>query len=118
GERVGVAGCGTSLHVARAYAALREASGAGETDAFPASEFPRTRRYDRLVAITRSGTTTQVLPLLSRMGDTPPPVRTAAAPPRAASLADPPVVLAFADERSVVQTRFATTALASLRAHL
>src|SRR5437763_1533383 len=34
GERVAVAGCGTSLHVGRSYAALREASGAGETDVF------------------------------------------------------------------------------------
>ena len=32
--------------------------------------------------------------------------------------ADDVVVLDFADERSVVQTRFATTALALLRAHL
>src|SRR4029453_8460824 len=109
GERVGVAGCGTSLHVARAYAALREASGAGETDAFPASEFARTRRYDRLVAITRSGTTTEVLQLLDRIGDTPRTVITADAASPAVSLADRLVVLAFADERSVVQTRFATT---------
>ena len=118
GERVAVAGCGTSLHVARAFAALREASGAGETDAFPASEFPGTRRYDRLVAITRSGTTTEVLQLLDRIGDTPRTVLTADAASPAASLADRAVVLAFADERSVVQTRFATSALALLRAHL
>jgi fructoselysine-6-P-deglycase FrlB-like protein len=118
GERVAVAGCGTSLHVAGAYAALRETSGAGETDAFPASEFPRTRRYDRLVAITRSGTTTEVLQLLDRIGDTPRTVVTADAASPAASLADPAIALAFADERSVVQTRFATTTLALLRAHL
>jgi CRISPR-associated protein Cas5a/b/c len=118
GERVAVAGCGTSLHVARASAALREASGAGETDAFPASEFPGTRRYDRLVAITRSGTTSEVLQLLERIGDTPRTVVTADAASPAASLGDPTVALAFADERSVVQTRFATTALVLFRAHL
>ena len=118
GERVVVAGCGTSLHAARAYAALRESSGAGETDAFPASEFPPTRRYDRLVAITRSGTTTEVLQLLERISRTPRTVITADAASPATSFADATVALAFADERSVVQTRFATTALALLRAHL
>ncbi|MGH8966944.1 MAG: sugar isomerase, partial [Actinomycetes bacterium] len=40
GERVAVIGCGTSWFVAQAYAALREQRGAGETDAFAASEFP------------------------------------------------------------------------------
>jgi fructoselysine-6-P-deglycase FrlB-like protein len=58
GERVCVVGCGTSLYVAQAWAALREAAGHGETDAFPASELPAARRYDVLVAISRSGTTT------------------------------------------------------------
>lgn len=38
GERVAVVGCGTSYFIARAYAALRESLGAGETDAFPASD--------------------------------------------------------------------------------
>ena len=35
GERVAVVGCGTSWFMAQAYAVLREASGDGETDAFP-----------------------------------------------------------------------------------
>jgi fructoselysine-6-P-deglycase FrlB-like protein len=104
GERVAVAGCGTSLYMAEAYAALREAAGQGETDAFPASEFPLGRRYDRLVAITRSGTTTEVLDLLERV-DAPTVTLTGDALP-------------FADEESVVQTRFATSALALLRASL
>ena len=58
GERVAAIGCGSSLNVARGYATLREAAGQGETDAFPASEAPLTRRYDRLVFISRTGTTT------------------------------------------------------------
>ena len=118
GERVAVAGCGTSLYVARAFAALREASGTGETDAFPASEFPSARRYDRLVAISRSGTTTEVVQLLERLDRAPRTVVTADAGSPAASLAEAPIVLDFADERSVVQTRFATSALALLRASL
>src|SRR5215813_5806642 len=66
GERVAVIGCGSSLNVARCYATLREAAGQGETDAFPASEVPATRRYDRLVYISRTGTTTEVLDALRR----------------------------------------------------
>jgi fructoselysine-6-P-deglycase FrlB-like protein len=104
--------------MARAFAALREASGAGETDAFPASEFPSTRRYDRIVAITRSGTTTEVIQLLERLDDRPRTVITAGQGSQAASVADASIILGFADERSVVQTRFATSALALLRAHL
>src|SRR5690348_15872143 len=64
GERVAVVGCGTSWFMGMAYASLREQSGEGETDVFQASEFPYGRRYDRLVAITRSGTTTEIIQLL------------------------------------------------------
>src|ERR1700745_4045397 len=64
GERVAAVGCGSSLNVARCYAALREATGQGETDAFPASEVPATRRYDHLLYISRTGTTTEVLDAL------------------------------------------------------
>ncbi|MGK5730325.1 SIS domain-containing protein [Streptomyces sp. URMC 124] len=119
GERVAVTGCGTSWFMAQAYAALREASGQGETDAFAASEFPVSRTYDRLVVITRSGTTTEVLDLIEEVrerwevfaltGDPASPVVRAA---------DEAAVLDWADEKSVVQTRFATTALAYLRAGL
>lgn len=119
GERVAVVGCGTSWFMAKAYAALREQAGQGETDAFQASEFPRRRRYDRVVAITRSGTTTEVLDLLNDLaGGTPTTVLTADETQPAARIADQAVVLDFADEQSVVQTRFATSALALLRAHL
>jgi fructoselysine-6-P-deglycase FrlB-like protein len=117
GERVAVVGCGTSWFMAQAYAALREQAGHGETDAFQASEFPRDRRYDRMVAITRSGSTTEVLELLEQ-GTTPTVVITADPTMPAATLATDAVVLDFADELAVVQTRFATSTLALLRAHL
>lgn len=119
GERVAVVGCGTSFFIARAYAALREAGGHGETDAFAASEMPAGRPYDRVLALTRSGTTTEVLDLIDRLRGTVPV--TAVTADRATPVvpaADQVIVLDFADERSVVQTRFATTALALLRAHL
>src|SRR3954454_14808581 len=67
GERVAVFGCGTSLYMAQAYAALRESKGLGLTDAFPASELPFGRDYDRYVAISRSGTTTEVLEAVERL---------------------------------------------------
>src|SRR4051812_26788157 len=119
GERVAVVGCGTSWFMAKAYAVLREQSGQGETDAFQASEFPAGRRYDRVVAITRSGTTTEIVELLAALnGRTPTTVLTADPSQPAATLAADAIVLDFADEQSVVQTRFATSTLALLRAHL
>ncbi|MGW4856592.1 SIS domain-containing protein [Streptomyces sp. NPDC004288] len=120
GERVAVVGCGTSYFIARAYAALRESLGAGETDAFPASDTtPLGRGYDRIVALTRSGTTTEVGDLLARAaGRIPTLVVTGVPDSPAGRLADRVVDLGFADERSVVQTRFATTALQLLRAGL
>ena len=118
GDRVVIVGCGTSFYMSRAVAALREAQGGGETDAFPASEFPSARRYDRIVAISRSGTTTEVVHLLERHDSVPRLVVTADANSPVAQLAETSIVLDFADERSVVQTRFATSALAMFRAHL
>ncbi|MFE9860568.1 SIS domain-containing protein [Streptomyces sp. NPDC005780] len=119
GERIAVVGCGTSFYMAQAYAALREESGQGESDAFAASEFPARRRYDRVVALTRSGTTTEVLELLDRLRGTTPTVAITADPDTPVmTSADAVVVLDFADEQSVVQTRFATTLLTLLRAHL
>ncbi|MGW2253965.1 SIS domain-containing protein [Kitasatospora sp. NPDC001660] len=118
GDRVAVIGCGTSLYIAQAYASLREAAGLGETDAFAASEFPAARGYDRLVAISRSGTTTEVLAALARAGHIPSTALTGDLDTPISSAASTVVDLGFADEKSVVQTRFATTALALLRGHL
>ncbi|MBC2864564.1 SIS domain-containing protein [Streptomyces mexicanus] len=119
GERVAIVGCGTSYFMAQAAAALREGAGQGETDAFAASEFPRGRSYDRVLALTRSGTTTEVLDLLGQVkGRTRTTAVTADPDTPVMKAADDVVVLDFADERSVVQTRFATTALTLLRAHL
>lgn len=119
GERVAVIGCGTSWFVAMAYARAREDAGHGETDAFQASEFPCRRRYDRVVAITRSGTTTELLDALAATRDHAPATALVGDPASpAAGIATHTVPLPFADERSVVQTRFATSTLALLRASL
>jgi fructoselysine-6-P-deglycase FrlB-like protein len=117
GERVAVFGCGTSLFMAEAAARLREGGGHGETDAFAASEFPSHRHYDLCVALSRSGTTTEVIDVIGRIdgrsllitaGPDQPPVH----------LATHTIGLPFADEESVVQTRFATACMALWRAHL
>ena len=119
GERVAVTGCGTSWFIAQSYAALREDSGHGETDAFAASEMPVRRRYDRVVVLSRSGTTTEILQLLDRLPGIVPTVAITADPRAAvAEAAGAVIALDFADELAVVQTRFATTELALLRAHL
>jgi len=119
GERAAAIGCGSSLNVARCYAALREAAGLGETDAFPASEVPAARRYDRLVYISRTGTTTEVLDALRRAPrDTPATAITADPDAPLAREARHLVLLDFADERSVVSSRFITSSIVLLRAHL
>src|SRR5215469_7359643 len=116
GARVAVAGCGSSLYMAQAIAAWRESAGHGETDAFAASEMPVSRRYDQVIVITRSGTTTEVLSLLDQLTCPVLAITTTAGSPVTERV--PSLVLDFADERSVVQTRSATTVLALWRAYL
>jgi len=104
--------------MAQAFAALREGAGHGETDAFPASEAPLFRPYDAVVAISRSGTTTEVVRYLREVR-APRRIAIVGVPDSpVAEAADQVVTLGFADERSVVQTRFATSALAFVRAWL
>jgi len=119
GERIAVVGCGTSWFMAQSYAVLRESAGHGVTDAFAASEAFADRGYDAIVAITRSGTTTEVLELLEGVGGSTRTVGLVGDPNTPlVDLVDDAVRLSFADEQSVVQTRFATAALAFLRASL
>ncbi len=119
GERVAVIGCGTSYYMAQCYAARREHTGHGITDAFPASEHALHRGYDRVLAISRSGTTSEVLQVLRELPpEQPSTVITADGRTPIVDLAQQVVLLDDVDERSVVQTRFATTTLALLRAHL
>jgi fructoselysine-6-P-deglycase FrlB-like protein len=119
GQRVAIVGCGTSYYVAQAMAVLREQAGHGETDAFMASEAQLDRPYDVVLAVSRSGTTTEVLTALERVSRAVRTIAISATPnspvPTVASRA---VVLDFADEESVIQTRFATGTLAFWRAVL
>jgi len=117
GERVLVLGCGTSAFVAESLAALRENAGLGVTDAAYASEPRAWRDYDRVIVLSRSGTTTEVI---DAMRAVPQGVRivavTGVADSPVASLASDVLLLDFADEKSVVQTRFPTTFLMLARA--
>jgi CRISPR-associated protein Cas5a/b/c len=117
GERVAVIGCGTSWFMAEAYAALREDAGLGETDFYTASRLPSGRRYDRVVAISRSGTTTEVLDALAGSSARRTSFTAVSAAP-IGDVSDDCIALDFADEKSVVQTVFATTTLMLLRASL
>ncbi|MDO5672581.1 MAG: sugar isomerase [Actinomycetaceae bacterium] len=119
GEAIAVVGCGTSWFIAASYCAAREAAGKGVSDPFTATEFPRSRKYDRVICLSRSGTTTEIIDVLRDIhGKTPNLLVTAVGNGPMAPYFDSEIVLDFADETSVVQTRFATSALALFRASL
>lgn len=115
GERVAIVGCGTSWFMAQALAALRDAGGGGDTDAFTASEFPWHRRYDRIIALSRSGTTSEVVDLLQRAA-VPTLAIVADDGTPAVTAADASIALPFASDQSVVMTSFATSVVALARA--
>lgn len=115
GARIGLLGCGTSLYMAQAVAVYRERQGAGEADAFPGSEVPAGRPWTDVIAISRSGTTTEIIDAVKAL---PEAVNVLGIIAQAGSplgeLVTAELDLPFADEQSVVQTRFATTVLALL----
>ncbi|MEO5854159.1 MAG: sugar isomerase [Nocardioides sp.] len=117
GERVLAIGCGTSAHVALSYAVLREKAGLGLTDCAFASELPGpAHEYDRVLAFSRSGTTTEIVEALRRLPTSwRRVVVTGVADSPVGTLADDVVDLSFADETSVVQTRFPTATLVAVR---
>jgi fructoselysine-6-P-deglycase FrlB-like protein len=113
--RIALTGCGTSFYVAQSVAVLWESAGLGQADAFAASEMPVRGDYDRVVVISRSGTTTEILDLLHRLGDVATLALVGSTGPISAA-AGGHLVLGFADEQSVVQTRFATSVVVLFRA--
>jgi len=114
-----VVGCGTSWYVAQSIAALREESGLGRTDAATPSEARLGREYPHLLALSRSGTTTELRRVLAERPERTRATAVVAVPGSPVGhAADDVVVLDFADEESVVQTRFATSVLAAVRAAL
>ncbi|CAN5534183.1 SIS domain-containing protein [soil metagenome] len=119
GQKVLALGCGSSAYVAESFAYLREQAGHGVTDAGYASEPRVGRDWTGGIAITRSGTTSEVLEALRAVpAGVTQVVVTGVADSPAAELADHVLLLDYADERSVVQTRFPTVVLMTARAAL
>ncbi|WP_214108947.1 SIS domain-containing protein [Acrocarpospora catenulata] len=112
-------GCGTSYYVMDSYARRRQALGQGRTRAAIASELADEDPYDVAVLLSRSGTTTDLLPLAERLSERMTTIAITGTPGSPITrVTHRQVVLDFADEVSVVQTRFATSALLLLRASL
>ena len=105
--------------MAKAYAALREEAGHGETDAFQASEFPPAAPTTGSSRSPAPAPPPRSLDLLDRAPRRRPPRSPPTRPPPAAAAGRRRIALPFADEQSVVQTRFATSPRSPLlRAHL
>jgi len=115
-EKVIVIGCGTSYYIGDSYAYLRNDAGIGRTRAAIPTELTWIDDDEHIVVISRSGTTADVVEIVERyrdthritaiLGDIDTPL---------GELCDRIIHLGFADETSVVQTRFATTVLTTLR---
>jgi fructoselysine-6-P-deglycase FrlB-like protein len=119
GQPVLFVGCGTSYYVGESYARRRNTAGLGRTRAAIASEIPYTDPDESLVVLSRSGTTSDLISVIERFrGRTPITGIVGAADTPVAQLCDRVLLLDYADEESVVQTRFATSALLLLRASL
>jgi sugar/nucleoside kinase (ribokinase family)/fructoselysine-6-P-deglycase FrlB-like protein len=119
GERVLALGAGTSYYVLDAYARRRQELDGSLTRAAIASEFDDVSDYDVVLMLSRSGTTSDLLHAHARLGRGTRGVAIVGDPATpVAAAADVTVALPFADETSVVQTRFASTALALLRRSL
>ncbi|WP_246059464.1 SIS domain-containing protein [Herbidospora galbida] len=112
-------GCGTSYYILDSYARRRQQLGQGRTRTAIATELDDDDAYDAAILLSRSGTTSDLVRLardLSRRTRTIAITGTPGSPITEA--AHETIVMDFADERSVVQTRYATSALTLLRASI
>ncbi|WP_245674649.1 SIS domain-containing protein [Herbidospora cretacea] len=110
-------GCGTSYYILDSYARRRQQLGRGRTRAAIATELDDDDAYDAAILLSRSGTTSDLVRVardLSRRTRTIAITGTPGSPITEA--AHETIVMDFADEQSVVQTRYATSALTLLRA--
>ena len=114
---VALVGAGSSYYVGLAAAAYLEERGFWKARAVPASTY-RPRRQEAAVLISRSGTTTEAVEAAQAARAAGVFVGTVTCEPESplTQLADAAVVLDFVQERSVVQTGSATSALLLLRA--
>lgn len=119
GEPVLFIGCGTSYYIGESYARLRNAAGLGRTRAAIASEIPYVEDAETILVLSRSGTTSDVIQVARELGSGHRVVGIIGDPASPLpGLCGSVVLLDYADELSVVQTRFATSALTALRSSL
>lgn len=112
-------GCGTSYYIGQAYAALRNQLGLGRTRAAVPSELDWVEPGETVVVLSRSGTTGDVIAAAARLRAQHRVIGIIGEPGTAlVDVCDEVILLDYADEISVVQTRFATTAFMLLRASL
>lgn len=103
----------------QAYCHARKIVDPGVSDAYIITELLPTRRYDLAITLPRSGITTETIGTLKALhGRTSTYLTTTVGSGSATPYTDKEAVLNFAGERPVVQTRFATTALAFMRTSL
>ncbi|MET4780561.1 SIS domain-containing protein [Glaciihabitans sp. UYNi722] len=119
GERVLFLGCGTSYYVGDAYARLRNELGLGRTRASIPSELDYVDDDEVVIVLSRSGTTGDVVAIARELVGSHRVIGLVgtSGSPLIAECTDV-IMLDYADEVSVVQTRFATTAFTLLRASL
>jgi fructoselysine-6-P-deglycase FrlB-like protein len=116
GEPVLVIGCGTSFYIGDAWAHLRTGAGRGRTRAAVPSQLTWVDPDETILLLSRSGTTHDVEQLGRRLHADHRVIGLIGTPDTPIErVCDDRVLLDFADEQSVVQTRFATTGLALLR---
>lgn len=115
GQRVLAVGCGTSYYILESWARLRRQQGLGSTRAVIASEFDGPDGEDVAVLLSRSGTTGDVLRVAAELESESTMAITGTPDSPITSTTGSHLLLDFADEQSVVQTRFATSALTLLR---
>ncbi|WP_436760616.1 SIS domain-containing protein [Streptosporangium sp. V21-05] len=117
GANVLAVGCGTSYYILDSYARLRQRLGQGRTRAAIATELDDADPYDVAVLLSRSGTTSDLVRLARELSERMTTIAVTGTPGSPITeVTHRQVLLDLADERSVVQTRFATSALTLLRA--
>lgn len=112
-------GCGTSYYIGESYSRLRTHLGLGRSRAAVPSELSHVDSDETIVVLSRSGTTGDVIDAARRLRSGHRVIGISGTPgTELGELCHDVIDLSYADERSIVQTRFATTAFTLLRASL
>ncbi|MDQ6850255.1 MAG: SIS domain-containing protein [Actinomycetota bacterium] len=111
-----ILGCGTSYYIGEAYASLRNAQDRGRTRAAVPAEIAYVDDDETIIVLSRSGTTSELIDTAKRLRSTHRVVGVIGTPETPLVDACHDVIdLSYANERAVMQTRFATTAFTLLR---